>query len=302
MSHFIIISPCYNEENVIDIFLNELEKTLEQTANSYTIIIIDDCSTDSSLEKLKNYTTKSENISLKIITLKYNVGHQQAIRQGLIFAKKFDAKGYIVMDSDGEDSCQAIIDLVALDSFEIVFISRGKRSEELSFKIGYFFYKKLFKLICGNVINFGNFSMINQNVLTAISMQHFGHYSAFLSKLKYKKTYLKHDRKRRIAGKSKMKFSSLILHGLKSLIEYSEELLFFFIRILVLLIAIFIVLGIYLIYTKFITHTAIAGWTSTIGISIINSILITLGIIVLGLLIISQKEQNKPTDGIIVEL
>ncbi len=301
MKKFVIISPSYNEEKVISLFLKELEDTFSLTEFSFLVIIINDCSTDSTLELLENFQFQSTHYELKTISLKYNVGHQEAIRQGLKYASQFDAAGYIVMDSDGEDDPKAIIKLTNTNDFDIIFVSRGKRLESISFKIGYFFYKAIFKIISGNRINFGNYSMISKTVIEAVNEQNFVHYSAFLSKLKFKKYFIKYDRRKRIDGKSKMNSNNLVLHGLKSLIEYSEELLFFFIKLLVSVVVAFFIYGGYVVYTKFISQNAISGWSSTIILSLINSILIISSIIVLGLLIISKKNQLNPKNDIYKE-
>lgn len=302
MNRYVIISPCYNEEKVITVFLSELEETFSKTDCNYTVVIVDDCSTDESLMKLKSFKFQSQNYELKVIRLKYNVGHQEAIRQGLKFASTIDATGYIVMDSDGEDDPEAIRKLVEPATFEIIFVSRGKRRETISFKIGYYFYKILFKIISGNNIHFGNYSIISKKVLASIHNQNFDHYSAFLSKLKFNKDFLTFDRRKRIGGKSKMNINNLVLHGLKSLIEYSEELLFFFIRLLLLMFIAFFIFGGYVLYSYFISHFAIPGWSSNIALGLINSILITSGIIILGLLIVSQRNRTKFQNDIYTEI
>jgi glycosyltransferase involved in cell wall biosynthesis len=292
MDRFVVISPCYNEENTIAVFLSQLEKTFDKTTHEFTVVMVDDCSTDSSVRIMKEFRFQTDRNQLKILRLNRNVGHQEAIKQGFRYACTIDAIGYIVIDSDGEDNPEVILTLIERRTSEIIFITRGHRSESLSFKMGYLLYKLLFRLISGTKINFGNYSMVNKKVVEAIVSSNFQHFSAFLSKLKFSKEFIKSDRCKRIGGKSKMTFSDLVFHGLKSLTEYSEELLFFFIRILSFIILIFILVGIYAIYSKFINHTAIPGWTSNILLGLVNSILIITGIIVLGLLILSQKDQK----------
>jgi len=301
MSKFVIISPCYNEEKLVLDFLTELEKTLLKTSHVFTVIMVDDCSTDSSLEKLLQFKFQSSENKYKIIRLGYNIGHQGAIKQGIRYARKFDADGYIVIDADGEDDPEAILKLVEQPLTDIMFVSRGKRTQSVAFKIAYFLYKILFKIISGVNINFGNYSIISKRVFDSICMQDFDHYSAFLSRSKYRKGLIKFDRRRRIDGVSKMKFNDLVFHGLKSLIEYSEELMLFFIRILFLLFIFFLGFGGYVLYGKFISHEAIPGWTSNIALGLINSMLITAGIIVIGLLILSQKNRSKSYKDIFTE-
>ena len=298
MQKYVVIAPCYNEEQVITAFLKELESIFIRTNFLFTVIVVDDCSTDQTLARLKAFSFEDSRFELHILRLKYNVGHQGAIRQGLIYASSMNALGFIVMDSDGEDDPNAILQLTEGSPFDIKFVSRGKRKESFTFKAGYFFYKILFKIISGNQINFGNYSMISKMVLNAIHAQNFDHYSAFLSKQKFEKVFLKYDRRKRIDGQSKMNMNSLVIHGLKSLIEYSEQLLFFFIKVMLILFIALMVYAGYVFYCYFISQKAILGWTSTIAIGLINSILTTAGIIVLGLLIVSNKNRINNRDDI----
>lgn len=290
VKHFVIITPCYNESNLIISFLERLELIIDTLNYRFTVIVVDDGSTDNSVQILKEFSFRNGKNRFKLISLFFNMGHQNAIKQGFLYAEEIKATGYIVMDSDGEDDPNAIKDLVNSKS-DITFVTRGKRLESIKFKIGYFFYKKIFKIISGNKINFGNYTMVSENVVIALVNQNFIHYSAFLSKLKYTKSYICFDRMKRINGQSKMNINSLVLHGLNSLIEYSEELLLFFIKILLYF---FVIMGIYEIsvfYNKFISHKALSGWTSTITLSFVIIILLISSIITIGFLLLSQKQK-----------
>lgn len=293
LKHFVIITPCYNESNLIISFLERLEVIIDTLNHRFTVIVVDDGSTDNSVQILNDFNFISNKNSFKLISLFFNMGHQNAIKQGFLYVEDIQAEGYIVMDSDGEDDLNAIKELVTSKS-EITFVTRGKRSESIKFKIGYFFYKTLFKIISGNKINFGNYTMVSRNVVIALVNQNFIHYSAFLSKLKYTKSYICFDRMKRIDGQSKMNTNSLVIHGLNSLIEYSEELLLFFIKILLIVFVFMAIYEISVFYNKFISHKAVTGWASTISLSFIIIILIISSIITIGLLLLSQKQKfNK---------
>jgi glycosyltransferase involved in cell wall biosynthesis len=298
---FVIVTPCYNEEAVIKRFLTELEDVLATTSHEYTVVIVDDCSTDGTQMKLKESLFKAPSHRLRPIRLTFNCGHQGAIRQGLRYAERFVADGYIVMDSDGEDDPAAIGRLTEKTGHDIVFVKRGKRSESLLFKAFYALYKALFRIISGNRIYFGNFSMISRRVLVSINRQEFVHYPAFLSKTRFPKTHIRVDRRKRIDGDSKMNFDSLVMHGLMSLIEYSEQLLFFFIRILLLMLVFLVAVVGYVAYERLIMQRAIVGWTSTMATNLLNGVLITTGIIVLGLLIVSQRRISSSRDDLFTE-
>ena len=289
---YYIIAPCYNEEKIIETFLEELEVKLVDTKEFFTVIIVDDASLDSSPELLKNFRFSAPNFDLKVIRLNFNMGHQSAINIGLNYANRYrdDMKGVIVMDSDGEDDGNAIKELIKLEDFDIVFVSRGKRKEGIIFKIGYTLYKTLFRLIIGKSITFGNYSLISPKVLFSINNQHFSHYAAFLSKQKFNIEKIRFDRQSRIDGKSKMSHKSLVFHGLSSLIEYSEEILFFLIKFFLILFCVNVIIGAYVLYSKFILETAILGWASSVGSSILIICFLIMSTVIIGLLLLSIKK------------
>jgi len=287
------VTPCFNEEDVIQKFLVELETALSKTDHEFTVVVVDDCSTDDTQTKIRETSFRMESLRLKPIRLSFNCGHQGAIKQGLRYAEKFEADGYIVMDSDGEDDPAAIASLTGITGKDIVFVRRGKRSESVLFKTFYALYKLLFRVISGSPIYFGNFSMISRRALTSINRQEYVHFPAFLSKTRFTKSHIRVDRRKRIDGNSKMKFDSLVMHGLLSLIEYSEQLLFFFIRILMAMLLFLAGVVGYVVYEKLIMDRAILGWTSTMAIGLLNGVLITSGIIVLGLLMVSQRRISQ---------
>ena len=289
---FIILAPCYNESQVIKTFLDELELKLSSSDYSYFVLIVDDASTDSTLEILTKYKFNNVKFELKVIRLINNSGHQEAIRQGLNYAKKLDSdiRGLIVLDSDGEDDPSAINELIQLKDLDIAFVERGKRKEDISFKVGYFFYQLIFKLITGKKISFGNYSMISPMVLNAIADQHFFHYAGFLSKQKFKIKKIKYNRQKRLDGSSKMSYKNLVFHGLYSLIEYSEEILFTLIKAFLIIFSILFIYGNFVLYSKFISHMAISGWASSIISNLILSGLIIISTLIISLLLLSLKK------------
>ena len=304
MRKYVIILPCFNENKALIELLKEIESLFIDKNVFIEIVVIDDCSYDDTTKLLKEHSISINNMKLDIVVLNYNMGHQEAIRQGIgfVLAKNIIADGYIVMDSDGEDDPKALLELIALEDFEIVFVERGKRHEGIYFKIGYFVYKYLFSLVIGKKISFGNFSMVNHQLLKVVGSQSFVHYASFLYKQNRRILKLKFDRRKRIGGVSKMNQKILVFHGLYSLIEFSEEVLYFLMRISVLFFLLDISFASFLFYQKFISHQAILGWTST---SLLNLIIITLVLlctIIIGLILVSFKKIIHQRNGQYQEL
>ncbi|WP_242919875.1 glycosyltransferase [Pontibacter liquoris] len=298
---YVIVSPCFNENSTVIAFLNSLDQTLKSSPHQFLVVVVDDGSTDNTLALLQQYRFTTPYIALKVLPLRFNVGHQKAIYQGLLYARRFQAGRYIVMDADGEDDPRALLELTTIQDADIVFVTRGKRQESLGFKLGYFFYRVLFALVANSKVNFGNYSMISHRALEAVLGQSFVHYSAFLSRLRLSRRDIKYNRLRRLDGQSKMNFQSLVMHGLKSLIEYSDKVLLFFIKFfIVVLLGLLGVAG-FILYVKLFTDNAVLGWASTLGTSLFNASLIILGIIVLGLLLLNINDKSKPHEAIFTD-
>lgn len=301
MKQFAIVFPCFNEEKIIPLFLEQLNCIVASYAgvHQFDLIMVDDASLDETILAAENYKKNNPGLSLTILSLGYNMGHQEAIRQGLQFvaAAKKTYNGIIVMDSDGEDNPNAIAKLIVEEHFDIIFVERGKRKASFMFRLGYFIYQYLFRLVTGKKINFGNYSMISNRVLISISRQRFFHYSGFLNKSKYDIKRIRFDRLARIDGKSKMSFKGLVFHGLYSLVEYSEEILLTLIKGFVLILFMLIGTGVYVLYSKYIAKTTPYGWTSTITVNLLISLLIIISTIIICLLQISIKRSINQSDS-----
>lgn len=290
--NFQIILPVFNEHELIEAFLRLIEKVLSTLDSQFKLIIVDDGSIDNTVETIQEFKFNANNISLELVQLPSNQGHQNAIREGIIHVSKNldnNLSGLIIMDADGEDDPEAIKELVNFNEFDIVFVSRGKRKESTKFKVGYFIYKILFKIITGKSINFGNYSLLSPRVIKSISKKHFFHYSAFLSKQKFDIKKINYNRQKRIDGSSKMAFKNLLFHALKSFIEYAEEVVFFQLKIFVGIFLILTSTAIYILYAKFIAKNAIIGWSSTLLVGLLNSLLIMLSSIIISTLLLSIK-------------
>lgn len=95
-----VIIPAYNASKTID---KCLESLLKQTIKGIEIIVINDCSTDDTLEKLKKYGKK-----IVLINNKKNLGPSGSRNKGL---KKAKGKYISFVDSD---------DYIAVNTYEIM--------------------------------------------------------------------------------------------------------------------------------------------------------------------------------------
>lgn len=288
-----IVSPCFNEQNTVLSFLGRLEAVLDATGDTFHVIIVDDCSQDDSLRQLASFRFRCSRIKFTALELKFNLGQQGAIHQGILYAAKQDPDHVIIMDCDGEDDPRAIPALLENKNFQVVRVRRGRRSEGFLFRLLYACYRIIFKFITGKKIDFGNYCMISRDMAERIRHTSFVHFPAYLLKQKASITSIRSDRGRRIEGRSKMGYKGLFLHAFKSMIEFAEDLLLLFFRLFIINIVLFAVLMLNILYQKFIAHTAILGWFSTLAVSLIILAVISIGFFITGVLLLNLMHQQN---------
>lgn len=296
-----IITPCYNESAIVTRFLESLEYTLAVLPYRFCVVVVNDCSSDHTLQLLKAFRFKSGKICLNIVNLRFNVGHQAAIYQGLLYAQTLDSEHFIVMDSDGEDSPSAIPALLTHIDTDIVNVVRNKRKESVIFKLLYKVYKIIFKFVTGKQMNFGNFCLVSRSVLDCAVHSTFSHFAAFLSRQKFSMKYITVNREERIGGRTKMGFKKLFYHAFRSFVEYGEDMLMLFFKTFIVVLSAIILTTGNVVYQKFIAHTAIPGWFSTVIIALVNLAMMCIGFFVIGILLIHLNNQARNTKDPIYE-
>ncbi|MET1414977.1 glycosyltransferase [Roseibium sp. HPY-6] len=225
-THFIVVTPVYEDFEASSRLFKELHAEL---GDSVYIVAVDDGSVKHPLDTSGLEVAGAKGVVLK---LRRNVGHQKAIAIGLGYVATHiqDDQTVVVMDSDGEDLPSSISKLVSdlqSNTVDVVVARRKSRVETLRFKTFYKIYKRLFRIVTGRTISFGNFMAMKADGVRRLSAMpelsiHVA--SAVLaSKLRIATCPL--DRGPRYAGQSKMNFVGLALHGFKGMMVFAEDVL-----------------------------------------------------------------------------
>lgn len=112
-----IIIPAYNEQNIIENLVNQIQVKLQITyqPNQYEILVVDDGSSDKTGEL-------AEKAGAKILKHPYNIGNGAAVKKGIRNAK---GKKILLMDGDGQHDPKYIPKLVELSKqYDMVIGSR----------------------------------------------------------------------------------------------------------------------------------------------------------------------------------
>ena len=213
----IILVPIYNDWQSASKLLEEINSNIAGLESQFSIIIINDASTDQQSINALN----TENLqSIKIINMKENRGHARCIATGLkhIFEKEeFD---YVIpMDGDGEDRPEEIknfVEYLNYASDKPIVGERVKRSESLTFKFCYSVHKILTFAFTGQSIKFGNYTCLPRTTVEKMvnDKSTWSSFSGALTKLEKDRSIVPSIRGSRYFGPSKMSFKNLIIHSL----------------------------------------------------------------------------------------
>jgi glycosyltransferase involved in cell wall biosynthesis len=261
----IILIPVFNDEESLNRLLSDLATACKEYPDAlFSILALDDGSAT-------QFPIQAPALfHLKILRLLRNIGHQKAIAVGLAYIKEnISCNKVLVMDGDGEDRPE---DAVALlnESMnkpgKIIFAQRKSRQEGSGFRLFYRVYKFAFRILTGKKIDFGNFLVMPKELLDKIVYysEIWNHTAGGILKAGLPYSSIVTHRGKRYAGKSKMSFHSLLIHGLGAIAVFidiiaSRLLIFSLVLIGFSLLVILALIGI-----KSFTHLAIPGWTSTV--------------------------------------
>ena len=213
----IILVPIYNDWQSVSKLLEEINSNIAGLQSQFSIIIINDASTDQQSINALN----TENLhSIKIINMKENRGHARCIATGLKYIFEKEEFDYVIpMDGDGEDRPEEIknfVEYLNYASDKPIVGERVKRSESLTFKFCYSVHKILTFAFTGQSIKFGNYTCLPRTTVEKMvnDKSTWSSFSGALTKLEKDRSIVPSIRGSRYFGPSKMSFKNLIIHSL----------------------------------------------------------------------------------------
>jgi glycosyltransferase involved in cell wall biosynthesis len=292
-----LVIPVFNEENLIDELIGRTLSALDSFVTEYEVIIVDDGSTDASLEKLLKWNEK--NRSIKILSLSKNFGHQAAFTAGLEYSR-----GEIVamMDGDLQDPPELLSSMyskIKEEGFDIVSGKRsgrkGNRGRNFSSVMFHMFFRHIGEI--KNMENWGNYSMMKREAVDALLMmkEKVRYLPGLRTYIGFRQGYVEFVRDDRYKGDPKMSMSKLFVLAADAIFSFSRFPIRFCLILGSLGSLVFMIAGIYVLIAK-IYGFAVIGWSSTLlSIYFLGSIqLVFLGILGEYIYRSYKESQNRP--------
>ena len=221
-----IIVPVYNEQEMLPIFHQALERVLSQLSRDrFEIIYVNDGSKDNSWQVMQSLA--SINASIECINLSRNFGKEAAMTAGLDHAR---GQAVTILDADLQDPPELIPKMLDAwrQGFDVVNMKRGARRGESAFKrwTAHCYYRLLDKLSDVPVQkDVGDFRLISRQVVDKIKQlkERNRYMKGILSWPGYRQTTIEFERPERVAGDTKWSFFQLIKLGVSGITAFSVK-------------------------------------------------------------------------------
>lgn len=268
MEKLSIVVPCYNEEEVLELFYTTTIKVVEQVQEKYDyeFVFIDDGSKDKTLEILKKL--REEDSHIHIISFSRNFGKEAAIYAGL---SNCIGDLVVVMDADLQHPPAVLPEMLKgiEDGYDTVTTKRMNRKGEGRIKSVFSrcFYSLMKKLTKTEIVNGAqDFRMMKRIVVDAIlSLKEYNRFSkGIFSWVGFKVKYIEIENVERAAGETKWSLKSLFRYAIEGILAFSTSPLRISTVVGAIISLFAIILGICILGQTLIYGKDVPGYASTI--------------------------------------
>lgn len=262
-----VIVPCYNEQEVLHMFYDEISRVAgEMSAYDFEFIFVNDGSRDNTLKICKELAQKDERV--KFISFSRNFGKEAGIYAG--FEK---SKGDLVcmMDADLQDPPALLPEMVKAieeEGYDSVATRRVTRKGEPPIRSFFarMFYKLMNKISKTEIVDGArDYRLMTRQFVN--SLLDLGEYNRFSKGLfgwvGYNTKWLEYENVERAAGETKWSFWKLLLYSIEGIMAFSTVPLAISAVMGILFCIIAFAMILFIIGKTIMFGDPVAGWPST---------------------------------------
>ena len=286
MEKISVIVSCYNEQESIPLFYQEIERVRKQDFpnQEFEYIFVNDGSKDDTLEEIKELPKKDDKV--KFISFPRNFGKEAAMLAGL---DKATGDYVTLMDADLQDPpylLRQMYDIIKNEDYDCVATRRVTRKGEPPIRS--FFARMFYKLInkmsdIEMVDGARDYRLMKRQVANSIiSMREYNRYSkGIFTFVGFKTKWLEYENVKRVAGETKWSFWKLVKYAIEGITAFSTVPLIMSSIIVLLFCLIAFLLILVIIFKTLVYGDPTSGWASLVCIIFLVSgvQLFSLGII-----------------------
>ena len=266
------VSPCYNEEEVLEHSVERLTALFDQmvaegkiSADSF-MLFVNDGSRDRTWTLIEQL--HRENKYVKGMDLARNVGHQRAILAGMMKAKEM-ADAVVTIDADLQDDLAAIPKMVDhfKAGYDVVYGVKVSREADPVMKrmSAQAFYKLQRKMGVESVFNHADFRLMSRRALEMLSeyKERNIYLRGMIPMIGLPSTTVDDVISEREAGASKYTLKKMLNLAMDGITSFSVKPMYYILGLGILFLLTSVGIGIYVL-RALILGTAVNGWSSLI--------------------------------------
>lgn len=227
MSNIAIVVPCYNEEEMLPIYVEKMQALQKEiTEVSLKLYLVNDGSSDNTLNVMRSLYREFPSF-IHYISLSRNFGKEAAMLAGLEMTRE---EYVAIMDADLQDPpelMQEMYRLIKEDKYDMVGTKRVDRQGEPLIRSWFSnMYYSVNNLISGTKLESGvrDYRLMTRQVVDAIlSLPEKNRFSkGIFAWVGFDTYYLPYENRERLAGNTSWSFFSLFSYSLEGFISFSE--------------------------------------------------------------------------------
>lgn len=262
-----IIVPCYNEEPVLQLFYDAIQKVAPDLPTELEFIFVDDGSRDGTLQKIQQLHAQDPRV--RLVSFSRNFGKEAALLAGLDHAR---GDVVVTMDADLQDPpalLPEMYQLIQTGDYDQVGTRRVTRKGEPPIRS--FFARRFYRLInhmskVELVDGARDYRMMTRPVVDALtSMREYNRFSKGLFEfVGFRTKWLEYENIERAAGETKWSFWKLFAYAIEGICAFSTVPLVLAALLGVIFCLIAFIMVIIIIIRTLAFGDPVSGWPSLI--------------------------------------
>ena len=261
-----VVVPCYNEQESILLFYEEINKVSEEMEQEFEFIFVNDGSSDHTLDCMKALSEKDARV--KYVSFSRNFGKEAAIHAGF---SKAEGDYIVMMDADLQDPPSLLPEMLSYmeAGYDSVATRRVTRKGEPPIRSFFarMFYKIINKISNVDIVDGArDYRLMTAQMKDAIlAMPEYNRFSkGIFGWVGFRTKWLEYENVERVAGETKWNFWKLFLYSVEGIIAFSTAPLVLSSVFGMLFCILSFALIVFIIVRTILFGDPVAGWPSLV--------------------------------------
>lgn len=220
---YTLIAPIFNEKENLPVLYERIVNVMQQTGESWELILVDDGSTDGSTDMIRELGQHDKRV--RAVIFARNFGHQIAVTAGLDYSR---GQSVTIIDADLQDPPEVILEMSKKwrEGYQVIYAVRAEREGETWFKTftASLFYRLIYRITDVKIpLDTGDFRMMDRKVVNVMNTmrEHHRFLRGMSAWVGFKQIGVSYKRAARFSGETKYPFKKMFKLALNAITGFS---------------------------------------------------------------------------------